>query len=105
MFNPPAYIHCYHYVLESCKAVTPQALTFHFEGTDTGGLEAIIASTSTGIVTDTSWKCTTTEEDDWTRCFFNDDHWPNAREARSAGSRPSDISSLASWIWPEFSAT
>ena len=72
----------------------------HFKGKDIGGAEGILASTSTGIVTDTSWKCTTTLEDDWTTCLFDESHWPNARqEEHRPAFQPSEISSSAVWIW------
>ena len=85
-------------MLALCKS---RALVSHLKGTDVGSEEGILASTSTGIVSDASWKCTTMLEDDWTRCFFDDSHWHNARQARGPSRRPSDISSSASWIWAE----
>ena len=75
--------------------------TFSFKGTDANGDEGILASTSTGIVTDTSWKCTTILEDDWTSCFFDDSHWRCARKAEGPPGRPSDIAKSAAWIWAE----
>ena len=68
----------------------------------------MLASTSTGIVTDISWKCTTNLEDDWTRCFFDDSHWPNAAFVADHGDRPwvirRNISTSADWIWAEGSS-
>ena len=75
---------------------------FQFEGTDDSvGDHGILASTSTGIVTDTSWKCTTTLEDDWTICFFDDSHWRDAKRVSGPNERPSDIASSAGWIWAQ----
>ena len=87
--------------IKSLEQCNPRALVFGNKGRDVAGIEGILASTSTGIVTDTSWKCTTTLEDDWTRCFFNDDHWPNARRVEGPSVHILDISSSASWIWAE----
>ena len=85
--------------IESIQVRFTSLVCFCFIGTDDSRDEGILASTSTGIVTDTSWKCTTTLEVDWTSCFFNDAHWPNARTAGGPDNRPTDIASCASWIW------
>ena len=84
--------------LEICESAS---VFFCIKGTDNGGGEGILASASTGIITDTSWKCTTMLEDDWTNCFFNDAHWHSARQVRGPSPRTPNISSSASWIWAE----
>ena len=79
----------------------------YFTGKDNGGgAWGVLASTSTGIVTDTSWKCTTKLEDDWTRCFFDDAHWPHAKIVDGPDNWPwnydvSSISRSTSWIWTD----
>ena len=37
----------------------------------------ILASTSTGVVTDTSWKCSAVEETGWYLSSFDDSSWSN----------------------------
>ena len=39
---------------------------------------SFIAQTSTGVVTDTTWKCTTTYYAGWNEISFDDSNWPNA---------------------------
>merc|ERR1719283_57177 len=74
---------------------------------DTGGNQGIIASTSTGIVTDGSWKCSSVKEDNWMMSDFDDSAWNNADisrgtnvapKARPWGVRP-NIANNAYWIW------
>ena len=46
-----------------------------YNNADNGGF---IASTSSGMVTDASWKCNNYVETGWTTCGFDDAHWPDA---------------------------
>ena len=55
---------------------------------DTGGNEGIIASTSTGIVTDGSWKCSSVKEDNWMMPDFDDSAWNNADISRGTNVAP-----------------
>jgi len=77
---------------------------------DTGGWEGILASTTTGIVTDGSWKCSSVKEDYWEMSDFDDSAWNNAdisrgtNEASSWGLR-ANINNDAHWIWSEGTPT
>ena len=72
-------------------------------GTDEGSYEGILASTSTSVVTDNSWKCSATLEDGWDLTGFNDAHWENATVVGSHGDAPwgrfDGIDLTAKWIW------
>ena len=72
-------------------------------GNDVGAQEGILASTSTGVVTDTTWKCTTALEPDWSTCAFDDSNWPDAVSRGANGVGPwgqfDDIDATAEWIW------
>ena len=70
-----------------------------------GGPVGIILSTSNGLVTDLSWKCTSKVQSglNWTKPSFNDDSWPNAVSFGHNGVPPwglrPGISASAQWIW------
>jgi len=71
-------------------------------GKDWGGAEGIIASTTTGIVTDGSWKCSSVKEDNWIMPDFDDSAWNNADTSRGVNTNKGywqDISKNALWIW------
>ena len=72
---------------------------------NTANLGGILASTSTGVVTDASWKCSTVEETDWHLASFDDSDWGNAMIVRAQGEQPwfttAGISSEANWIWAD----
>ena len=55
---------------------------------DTGGGEGIVASTTTGIVTDGSWKCSSVKEDNWMMSDFDDSAWNNADISRGTNIAP-----------------
>ena len=63
----------------------------------------ILASTSTGVVTDASWKCSAVEETGWHLTSFDDSAWDNAIVIGDQGQHPwpvlTDISAEAKWIW------
>ena len=42
------------------------------------GCGSFMGQTSTGVVTDTTWKCTTTYYVGWNEVLFDDSDWPNA---------------------------
>jgi len=70
---------------------------------DTGGWEGILASTTTGIVTDGSWKCSSVKEDNWMMSDFDDSAWKNADTSRGTnvahGHPRPKIANNAYWIW------
>ena len=76
-----------------------------FAGKDEYGDEGILASTSTGVVTDDTWKCTANLEANWSTCAFNDSHWLNAHVyAANDGESWEMIDGIlefAEWIWAE----
>ena len=78
---------------------------------DTGDAGGILASTSTGVVTDASWKCSgggggAVEQIGWHLPGFDDAAWSQARViAQNDGSLwtgvVAGISSEAHWIWSQ----
>ena len=80
---------------------------FGLHGSGVGrGHHGLIASTNTGVVTDSTWKCTTEEEEGWHSHMFNDSHWPFAVEKYVNGAGPwrqffenIGINPQAYWIW------
>ena len=54
------------------------ACVLAIETVDVDALAGVLASTSTGVVTDTSWKCSTVEETDWHLPDFDDAAWSQA---------------------------
>ena len=72
-------------------------------GEDFGVIAGILASTSTGVVTDKTWKCSGTLEAGWDLTGFNDSHWEDARITGVNGDAPwglfADIDPSAKWIW------
>ena len=65
----------------------------------------ILASTSTGVVTDETWKCSANEEDGWDLPGFDDSAWGAARVFGLNGVGPwgtlTAINRQAMWIWAE----
>ena len=62
-----------------------------------------LASTSTGVVTDASWKCSSQQQAQWHRPWFDDAAWSQALVRGTHGdarwqSYP-QISAQAKWIW------
>jgi len=74
---------------------------------DTGHWEGIVASTTTGIVTDGSWKCSSVKENNWMMSDFDDSAWNNADLSRGTNGAPKlhkgsvrpNITNNAYWIW------
>ena len=62
----------------------------------------MLASTSTGVVTDDTWKCKLYQSD-WHLPGFDDSAWPQARmmgaNDGSYAAAVTAISSQAKWIW------
>ena len=80
------------------------------ECADFGGEKGIIASVEdtygkTIIITDSSWKCSSSEQTGWTKVDFhmNPKLWSDAEEVATHGSPPwgkiGKISDEAKWIW------
>ena len=46
--------------------------------TDHGGERFLVANTSSGHVTDTTWKCSGDYEHYWYKFVFDDSHWSDA---------------------------
>lgn len=64
----------------------------------------ILASTSTGIVSDATWKCTSVLHDNWYSPDFDDSNWDPAYEiAENIDNGPFSVSAeidpSAQWIW------
>ena len=75
---------------------------------DYGEGGGLLASTSTGVVTDDSWKCSRTYHGHyWYHPSFDDSSWSNARIIASNGdgtfTTVLDISAQAKWIWADTS--
>ena len=69
----------------------------------------LLASTSTGVVTDDNWKCSSSLIPVWYRASFDDSGWDNSRVIAVHGGGPwgvrSDISLEANWIWADVTPT
>ena len=74
-------------------------------GTDFGGGFGILGSTTNGLLTNESWKCTGVLYPGWNSPDFDDQNWPSARVfgVNSADSpwrmMISGIEPTAKWIW------
>ncbi|CAH3030526.1 unnamed protein product, partial [Porites evermanni] len=74
-------------------------------GTDVGGGFGILGSTTNGLLTNESWKCTGVLYPGWNSPDFDDQNWPSARVfgVNSAdspwGKMISGIETTAKWIW------
>ena len=78
------------------------ACVLAIKATDIGSFAGILASTSTGVVTDDTWKCSAEEESGWHLPDFDDAAWAQARVTWANGgssSRFPGIISHADWIW------
>ena len=75
---------------------------FAVHSADTFG---ILASTSTGVVTDDSWKCSAELAIDWHLASFDDAAWSQAQVLApndgSVWAFFAEISSEAKWIWAQ----
>ena len=82
-----------HVVAIRCTASTPP-----WQG-------GILGSFENGLVTDTSWRCTTSAEYGWNMRSYRDDDWPMATShgANSPSTLPwgniDSIDKKAAWIW------
>ena len=68
----------------------------------------VLASSSTGMVTDETWKCSAVHEDGWNLLAFDDSAWLAASVYGANGDSRlqyiSPISSGAKWIWAQGAA-
>ena len=72
-------------------------------GKDTGSQFGIIGSTSHGLVTDETWKCSSDPHSEWNSPDFDDQDWPLATVVANHGDDPwgeiHGIAERAKWIW------
>ena len=80
-----------------------------FAANDNGDA-GILAETSTGVVTDDSWKCSAVEQTGWHLDDFDDAAWAQAwvigtNDGSHAWAVIEGISAEAKWIWAQDSST
>ena len=72
-------------------------------GKDFGSQYGILGSFSNGLVTNESWKCSSTLYPGWNSPDFDDGHWPHAVVVGKHGDKPwgviPGIELTAKWIW------
>ena len=72
-------------------------------GKDAGFQFGIIGSTSHGLVTDETWKCSSDLHSEWNSPDFDDQDWPLAKVVANHGDQPwgkiHGIAETAKWIW------
>ena len=72
-------------------------------GQDVGGNFGILGSTSNGLVTDESWKCSSFLYPGWNSPDFDDLGWHSAKVIANHGDNPwhtiNGIATAAKWIW------
>ena len=72
-------------------------------GKDTGDPFGIIGSTSHGLVTNETWKCSSDPPSGWNSPDFDDQGWPLAKVVANHGDSPwgkiHGIAETAKWIW------
>lgn len=83
-----------------------------FKAINDGGTPyGILASASSGIVTDETWKCSDVEQAGWHKFGFNDSTWHQARVIGPYGDQTwstgdfRDINTSAKWIWASSGTT
>ena len=68
-----------------------------------GGWFGILASTSTGVVSDATWKCRSSHQPGWHLASFDDSAWSRADVMGAHGDTPwgylNAIDAQAKWIW------
>lgn len=64
---------------------------------------SILGSIENGIVTDETWKCSDTYEENSNKILFDDSHWAPATVVANYGDGPwgkiAHVSDMAKWIW------
>ena len=91
-----------------CSKLQTQAINFAIPNSTrvvaiaaTGKGASIIGSFSDGVVTDSTWKCNTKNETNWTLPEFDDKRWEEAEETlpqKGGTNGITEISSKAKWI-------
>ena len=83
--------------------VPANARVLSVAGKDTGSQFGIIGSTSHGLVTDETWKCSSDLHSEWNSPDFDDQDWPLATVVANHGDYPwytiDGIAETAKWIW------
>ena len=68
-----------------------------------GNYKGLLASLDNGVVSDASWKCSSSAPSGWSSPGFDDTTWQNANVIGQNGIAPwnmrSDFASSAQWIW------
>jgi len=96
-----------HWEKTSEVSIPPHTDVIAISCKDTGYTEGFVASTTTGIVTDGSWKCSSVKEDNWMMSDFDDSDWKSADTSRGTNVAPkqynwglrANIDNNAHWIW------
>ncbi|ESP05287.1 hypothetical protein LOTGIDRAFT_152117 [Lottia gigantea] len=72
-----------------------------FDCLDEGVIAGIRGSFSNGVVTDSSWRCSTSADEGWKEIGFDDSNWQDAtiQTHTNWGANPTSIPSEAKWIW------
>ncbi|ESO94422.1 hypothetical protein LOTGIDRAFT_175420 [Lottia gigantea] len=72
-----------------------------FDCRDEGVIAGIRGSFSNGVVTDSSWRCSTSDDEGWKELGFDDSNWQDATIQTHSdwGNKPTSIASEAKWIW------
>ena len=91
-------------IAQTYKIQTALPVVIAVRGYNYNGPGGIVGSFSDGSVTDSSWKCTRSVDDDWYMTNFNDSSWPNAYITNLTTftwqKYPfNGISKSAQWIW------
>ena len=73
-------------------------------GKNSGGyIYGILGSTSNGLLTNETWKCSSDLHPGWNSLYFDDRDWPLAKVVATNGDKPwrtiDGISETAKWIW------
>ena len=68
---------------------------------NTGGVYGFIIKLSNGFVTDTHWRCSNIEHDNWYKLKYNDDDWQPARNHGWPSHWPPHGLDPAEFIWAQ----
>ena len=80
-------------ILDGTRLIAVKAVDFN-------NYAGFIGSSSNGIVTDSSWKCTRDLVTDWEKLNFDDSKWSAPTATRSNGDPlVKDVASNAKWLW------
>ena len=90
-------------VVSSIELADTPACVLALRGENIAGDQGIVASTTNGIVTDDTWRCSGVEETDWFLSGFNDSHWDAPHIRGSHGF--TEINPSAQLIWAQNTST